>query len=152
MAPTNATTELALCLERTYAAPPEQVFDAWTRADAIAQWFAPTTEHAVVVTALDARVGGRYRIEMRHQSGAVHVVTGVYQELVSPTKLVMTWAWEGQEALGHTLVTVRLTPVGSGTQLQLVHERFPSDTARAEHEKGWTGCFERLTALLTNAV
>jgi len=151
MATSEARTGVTLRLERTYHAPPERVFDAWIRPDAVAQWFAPSAEYAAVVTALDARPGWRYRVEMRHHGGNVHVVTGVYQELTPPTRLVMTWAWEGQEALGHTLVTVELTPFGSGTRLVLLHEQFPNDAARTEHEKGWIGCLERLGPFLANA-
>ena len=144
MAISEVRAGVSLRHERTYQAPPDRVFDAWVRPDALAQWFAPSAEYAAVVTALEAHAGGRYRIEMRHQGGNVHVVAGVYRELIPPTRIVMTWAWEGQEALGHTLVTVQLTPLGSGTRLVLLHEQFPSDAARAEHEKGWIGCLERL--------
>lgn len=150
MAASDAQSGIALRIERTYDAPPERVFDAWTRADAVAKWFTPSADYQAVVTALDARVGGRYRVEMRHSGGNIHVVTGVYREVAPPARLVMTWAWEGQEALGHTVVTVELTPLGSGTRLVLVHERFPSEAARAEHEKGWTGCLKQLGPFVTN--
>jgi uncharacterized protein YndB with AHSA1/START domain len=144
MATPIVDTGLALRLERTYKAAPDRVFDAWVQPEAIAQWFAPSKEFETVVTALEVRVGGRYRIEMRHPSGKVHVVGGVYQELARPAKLVMTWAWEGQEELGHTMVTVEITPLATGTRLVLIHERFPNDPARVEHNKGWTGCLDRL--------
>ena len=151
MATPEAHAGVALRLERTYDASPERVFDASIRPDAVAQWFAPSAEYATVVTALDARPGGRYRVEMRAPSGTVHVVTGVYRELAPPTTLVMTWEWEDEDVFGHTLVTVQLTPLGSGTRLVLLHEQFPSDAARTKHEKGWTGCLERLGPFLLNA-
>jgi uncharacterized protein YndB with AHSA1/START domain len=140
---------LSLRLERTYQAPPERVFDAWIQPDQVARWFAPSTEYEAVVTALDVRAGGRYRVEMRHRGGDVHVVTGVYHEVSRPTKLVMSWAWEGGVDVCDTRVTVELTPLESGTRLVLRHEQFPSEMARGEHEKGWTGCLERLGPLLT---
>ena len=151
MATSEARTGIALRLERTYQASPERVFNAWVRPDALAQWFAPSAEYKAVITVLEAHAGGRYRIEMHHQGGKVHVVWGVYRELSPPTRIVMTWAWEGQEVFGHTLVTVEMTPRGTGTHLLLLHEQFPNDAARAEHEKGWTGCLERLAPALANA-
>jgi uncharacterized protein YndB with AHSA1/START domain len=148
MAAPIADTGLALRLERDYKAPPQRVFDAWIQPAAVAQWFAPSKDFETVVTALDARVGGRYRIEMRHPGGNVHVATGIYEELIPPTRLVMTWAWDGQEEMGHTVVTVDITPHGTGSRLVLLHERFPSDAARVEHDKGWTGCLDRLGLFL----
>jgi glutathione S-transferase len=144
----HVETGLALRLERTYPAPPERVFDAWVHPDAVARWFAPSADYEAVVTALDARPGGRYRVEMRHRGGNVHVVTGVYHEVSRPTKLVMTWAWEGGMGFSDTRVTVELTPLDAGTRLVLHHEQFPNDLARGEHEKGWTGCLERLGSVL----
>ena len=48
--------------------------------------------------AADARVGGRYRIEMRRPSGEAHDVGGVYREIVPNEKLVFTWAWDAARA------------------------------------------------------
>jgi uncharacterized protein YndB with AHSA1/START domain len=148
MAQPDLDTPIALRIERTYRAAPERVFAAWVQPDALARWFAPTPDYAAVVTALDARVGGRYRVEMRHRGGNTRVVTGEYREVTPPTRLIMTWLWEGQEAAGHTLVTVALAPVGEGTRLVLMHEAFGDDTARAQHEQGWTGCLSRLGPFL----
>lgn len=151
MATADSHSGVTLRLERTYKASPERVFDAWVRAEAVAEWFAPSKDFATVVTELDAQPGGRYRVEMRDPSGAAHVVGGVYQELTRPTTLAMTWAWEGQEEFGLSLVTVQLSPDGTGTRLVLLHQQLPSDAARAEHEKGWTGCLGRLEPFLLTA-
>ena len=149
MANAQDTNTIGLRLERTFDASPQRVFDAWTRAEALATWFAPSTDYAVVVTDLEPRVGGRYRIEMRHTGGNVHVVVGEYRELAAPSRLVMTWAWEGVEPAVVTIVTVELSPVGAGgTRVVVMHEGFPDDAARGEHQKGWTACFERLDVAL----
>ena len=84
----NPTTGagFALSVERTIAAPPERVFDAFTQAQQLARWFGPTNEYGITVHALEARTGGRYRIEMRHSGGNVHVVAGVYEEVSRPSR------------------------------------------------------------------
>ena len=67
----NTQETIGLELERTIPATPEQVFDAWTRPEQVSRWFSPSSEYTTVVHALDPRLGGSYRIEMRHASGKV---------------------------------------------------------------------------------
>jgi uncharacterized protein YndB with AHSA1/START domain len=145
MATPELPVETTLRLERSIQAAPEAVFDAWTRAESLASWFAPSDEHQVVVHALDPRPGGRYRIEMRHVSGRRSIVGGIYREVTRPSRLAFTWAWEeGPSMAEETLVTVALAAEKGGTRLVLTHERFPNAAARDEHQKGWGGCLARL--------
>lgn len=148
MATTEIVNPVALRLERKFDASPERVFNAWTNPAAVAKWFGPTPEHHATATALDARVGGHYRIEIRHTGGNVHVAYGTYREVTPPKKIVMTWAWENNTALPESLVTVEFTPSGGGTQLVLTHELLPTEEAREAHKKGWTGCFEKMGTFL----
>jgi len=46
---------------------------------------------------------------------------------------------------GDTLVTIELFDRGGKTEVVLTHEKFPSDAARDEHNKGWAGCLDRLS-------
>jgi hypothetical protein len=60
-------------LIRRVAASPEQVFAAWTNAALLQRWLAPKAE-------ADARLGGRFRLEVAKPEGS-HIVTGEYREL-----------------------------------------------------------------------
>ncbi len=144
------TTTAAQSLEvrRLIAAPPTRVYDAWTTPELLTKWFAPSGDFTVIVHQSDTRVGGNYRIEMRHTNGSSHIAVGEYREMHRPTKLVFTWGWEGTPATD-TLVTVEFHPSDEGTEVVLTHTRFATDAARDEHLKGWTGCLDRLKALLT---
>ena len=144
----KAIADVTLRLERKIAAPPERVFAAWTTAEGLKHWFAPTNDHAVFVHALDLRIGGGYRIEMRHPGGASHIVTGAYREITPPRQLVFTWSWENREDAGETLVTVVVEPDGKGSRLVLLHEKFPNAEERDRHNEGWTGCLDRLLSAL----
>ena len=137
----------ALSVERPIAAPPERVVDAFTQAQQLARWFGPTNEYGITVHALEARTGGRYRIEMRHSGGNVHVVAGVYEEVSRPTRLVFSWQWENKPEDGNSRVTVSLEPKGEGTHLRLVQEQLPTAAARDAHTQGWTGCLDKLVRL-----
>jgi len=142
----DTRAEVALRLERTIAAPPEKVFEAWTRPEVMSRWFAPTDDYQAVVTALEPRPGGRYRVEMRHRGGNVQVVGGTFREVRAPERLVFTWAWEDKPEHGESQVTVSISKDGAGARLVLVHEKLVSADSRKAHEQGWNGCLGRLPA------
>lgn len=100
-----------------------------------------------MVAELDLRVGGRFRIEMKHAKGNVHCVVGTYREVRPPERLVYTWAWEGKD-MGETLVTVEFLDRGGSTEVRLTHELFPTSEMRDEHAKGWNGCLDHLAGVL----
>jgi uncharacterized protein YndB with AHSA1/START domain len=53
----------------------------------------------------------------------------------------------GVDAERESLVTVLLRPVGEGTELTLIHERFFDEAARDRHREGWSGTLDKLEAL-----
>lgn len=134
-----------LTLTKVLGAPPAEVFAAWTDPDLLGRWFAPG-EMSARVSELDARPGGRFRVEMHHPSGVVHTVAGAYREVQPNQRLVFTWAWEG-EAAPETTVTVELRPVGDGTELVLTHEGFPTRDLAEQHTHGWGGSTDKLVGL-----
>ena len=146
MVPHDTPPDTALRLERTIAAPPERVFDAWATPQGLSRWFAPTDEYTSEVSRLELRVGGRWRLTMRHKGGNSSTVGGVYQEIDRPNRLVFTFQWENDTPPGEMLVTVEFHAAGTGTRLVLIHERCTSADSRIAHEKGWTGCLARLVA------
>lgn len=147
MATPDTRPETTLRIERTLAAPREKVFEAWTRPEALTRWFAPGTM-TCRVHALELRPGGAYRIEMCDAGGRPNIVGGVYREIVPPSRLVFTWAWEAGPGPGETLVTIELHDEGGRTRLVLTHERFPNAEARDKHDQGWAGCLANLASAL----
>jgi uncharacterized protein YndB with AHSA1/START domain len=146
---TQPSTGFALTLERTIAAPPEKVFDAFTQAATLASWFGPSDDYTCTVPVIEPRAGGRYRIEMRHSGGNVHVVSGVYEEVVRPRRLIFSFAWENMPERGNSRVTVSFEPAGAGTKLVLFQEQLPTAETREAHTAGWTGCLSKLVKLLS---
>lgn len=135
-------------LHRVLPASRERVFRAWTDAATFARWFAPSPDYEVAVHEFDVRVGGRYRVELRHKGGAVHSVAGLYQEVEGPSRLAFTWRWEENSAMPDTLVTLTFDDHDEGTELVLRHEGFVADALRTEHQKGWSALLDRLPDLL----
>lgn len=147
MATPEVRPDTTLRIERTIAAPREQVFAAWTQAEALIRWFAPGDAYTCSVPVLEARVGGAYRIEMLHSGGNQHFVGGVYREVTAPSRLVFTWGWEKNPERGETLVTVELFDEGGRTRLVLTHELFPSVEVRDSHHAGWTGGLDKMVRM-----
>jgi uncharacterized protein YndB with AHSA1/START domain len=131
-------------INRVMPAPPERVWRAFTEPAALAAWFWPERFEPTAET--DVRVGGRYRID---GPGAGMAVSGEYVAVEPPSRLAFTWRWDGETE--QTLVTLVLTPVGTGTELGLTHERFGDDADRDNHAKGWSDCLDRLPAWLARA-
>ena len=138
-----AIPETALFLKRTFAAPRAKVFEAWTKPEMLLNWFAGTPDHVPCIAEVDLRVGGKYRIGMKHRpTGNEHIATGVYQEIVANERLVFTWRWElGGSTNDETLVTVQLRDNGGSTEMDFKHERFATQELAERHKQGWESCF-----------
>jgi len=140
--------QASLRLERTFAAPREKVFRAWTDPKAFVRWFSPSDQHDTRIPELDAKPGGRYRIEVKSPEGQLYRGAGTYREVRAPERLVFTWKWEHEPLESETLVTVEFLESGSGTRLILTHGSFTTVTSRQEHEHGWTAVLDNLQKFL----
>jgi len=137
----------SLVVSRTYPATQERVFKAWTDANQLGQWFAPSDDYTTKAS-VDLRIGHEYRIAITHKGGNVHNVVGTYRLIEPPRKLIYTWRWEG--APTDTLVTVDFAPEGDATKVTITHEQFLSTEDRDRHNEGWKGCVERLDRKLAS--
>ena len=142
-----------LVLTRVFDALRELVFKAWTDPKIVAQWWGPH-RFTNPVCELDARPGGAMRIHMRGPDGTVYPMTGNYQEIVEPERIVFTSA--ALDAAGNPmfemLTTVTFAEQGRKTK-QILRTRVIKSTAEAARylagmEVGWTQSLERLTAYL----
>lgn len=138
-----------LVISRTYPAPVERVFQAWTDANQLGQWFAPSDDYTTKAS-VDLRVGHEYRIAITHKGGNVHNVLGTYRVIEPPRKLVYTWRWEGGPS-ADTLVTVDFTPEGDSTKVTITHDQFADAETRNKHNEGWTGCLNRLERFVASS-
>ena len=141
-------SEESLQLRRTFAAPRDRVFRAWTDAREFALWFHPTTDHTTIITQLDLKVGGKYSLEMHHKSGNVHRLSGVYQQIKAPEKLVFTWHWDTDPPGQETLVSLEFRDLGNATEILVNHGQFPTTESRDKHNEGWIGCMDQLVSYL----
>ena len=135
-------------VQRAFAAPREQVFDAWTDPKALLAWFRPAPEWLTTSVDVDLRKGGRYRISMRAPDGQVTNISGTYREIDPPKKLAFTWIREGVDE-GETLVTVEFRERSGVTEVTLRHASFADKAVRDRHERRWQGSLQNLAVLFT---
>ncbi len=153
-APPDGDLEHVLRIERTFRAPRERVWAAWTQGDLLGRWSCP--EGLTIGEAWnDLRVGGRFLVEMIEPGDmGRHVAVGRYLELEAPVRIVMTHGWlhEGEEPEAvdprATRVTVELFDEGPHTRMVFVQRGFPSAESRDGHDGGWRSSFRQLDALL----
>jgi uncharacterized protein YndB with AHSA1/START domain len=141
-------TRPSLTFKRRLNAAPAKVYAAWTDPEKITRWFGrsdakPGSMQAVI----DARIGGRFRVNFNTEDGEYYQVGGVYREVVPDQRLVFSWAWYSTPER-ESLVTVSLQPDGDGTLLTLQHEQLFDQAARDGHERGWIGALDKLEKML----
>src|SRR5690348_827745 len=96
-------------LERRIAASPETVFDAWLDPDGVCAWLFATPGGAMERCEIDARVGGRFRIDER-RDGELAEHHGEYVELDRPRRLAFDfWTSFSDE---RTRITIAIAPDG----------------------------------------
>ncbi len=144
--------EAVIEVRRTFAAPPEKVFQAWTDPGKMTKWFARGVEqNNISKMEADVRAGGEYRVHVDTPEGKKYRLSGTYREVKPPEKLVFTWKWDDQADFGETLVTVEFRRLGQSafTEVVLRHERL-GEKYRPDHNKGWIACFDLLEKALAN--
>ena len=144
---------VSLRLERTFAAPRDNVFGLWTDPKAVAQWFLPPDQARwAEPPLLDVRPGGRFALRLisREESYYLH---GTFREVRSPQKLVLNWQWDEGSPLagspGDTVVSVEFLAQGARTNVVLTQFGFGNEESRGQYERGWNRCFREMDKLLT---
>jgi uncharacterized protein YndB with AHSA1/START domain len=157
-------------ISRVFNAPRERVWQAWTDAERLKQWWSPKgfTTHTCKV---DLRPGGVFLYGMKSPDGVDMWGRFVYREIEPPKRLefivsfsdpkggVTRHPWSEnwplqtlsivtfeEQGAGKTKVTVRWTP-HEATDI----ERKTFADGKESMQQGWTGTLDQLTAYLAKA-
>jgi uncharacterized protein YndB with AHSA1/START domain/predicted pyridoxine 5'-phosphate oxidase superfamily flavin-nucleotide-binding protein len=140
---------------RQIKSPVADVYAAWTQPDLVAQWLAPGSCIANIVS-LDVREGGEYCIEGQDPAGEPYTITGSYCEVVPAHRLVMTWCYSGAASAlkgPPSLLIADFRALGElSTELTITHEKIGTAFATDLYKRNWTSCLENLSAILQPTV
>ena len=155
-------------ISRTFNAPRDLVWKAWTQRDHLMHWFGPKG-FKMPAAKLDFRPGGSFHYNLRNADGFDLWGKFVYREIAPPERLVwvncfsdpagnitrhpMSPNWPREllttvtftEDAGRTTVTVRWEPINPTDA-----ERQTFDTGHGSMNQGWSGTFEQLATYLAD--
>ena len=144
-------SERELVVTRTFDAPARLVFEAWTKAELLKEWWVPKSFGLTLVSCeTDPRVGGTYRLVFRHGDSEEMAFYGKYLEVVPCSRLV----WTNEEASGHEgQITTVTFEEKDGKTLVVMSDLYPSKKALDEaiasgSTSGAAETFEQLDQVL----
>lgn len=162
----TATADTEFVITRLFNAPRSRVWQHWTSAGLMSQWFGPQGVTTTVKT-LELRPGGMMHARMDRSDGGLMWVKFVYREVVEPSRLVWEHSFSDEQAnivespFGgpwplRILSTVTFAEEGAGTRMRLVWT--PLDATGEERQafagmldsmaEGWGGTFDKLDQAL----
>ena len=142
------TSTGTVTLHRVFRAPPDRVYRAFIDPDAMAKWLPP---HGFTgrVLGMDARVGGRYRMQFTNFSnGQSHAFGGEYLELVPGERIVHTDSFDDPNLPGEMRTTITFRPVLVGTEVTAVQEGIPAVIPTEMCYLGWQESLQLLALLI----
>jgi PhnB protein len=142
-------------ITREFNAPVELVWEAWTKAENISEWWGPKG-YTTTVKEHDFRPGGRWEYVMVAEDGKEYPAVGVFKEIVPFKKLVSTDEFD--EAFNSMVETDRpkvlmfttlFEGAGDRTKITLLYE-LPTKADKDKFlamgvEGGWSTSFDKLT-------
>jgi uncharacterized protein YndB with AHSA1/START domain len=126
-------------IERSYDAPREQVFKAWSEPTLKARWFAGSSDALGAGYELDFRVGGRERNRGGPPGGAVYTYDAEIRDIVAGERIVYTYEMYADDArLSVSVATVEFRADGDRTHLVLTEQGVFLDgrDSSAQREEG----------------
>ncbi len=148
----NDLKNRTLTLKKVFNAPVKLVWEAWTQADHIIQWWAPKGMKINVIEH-DFRVGGKWKYSMPMPDGNQFISDGEYLEIVELKKIV---------------TSANFKPMTEGVEIHALFEEdgdktnftfsvvHPTEEYCKQQEKmgfynGWGSAFDRLATLVSSS-
>jgi uncharacterized protein YndB with AHSA1/START domain len=137
-----------LVMERTYSAPADRVFEAFTSEEVMRRWWHAGRDWTTPEAKVDLRVGGEMRVVMHdpHEE-ASYGGGGRYTVVDPPNRLAFTWLWDDDQAppeQSEQLIEIEFSESDGETTVTFTHRNLWDDEAVTSHEGGWGTAFENL--------
>src|SRR3954451_4708665 len=138
---------LVLRIERTFDAPIEDVFEAWTSAEVMRRWFKPRQGWGTPSAAVDLRVGGAIRVVMRDPDGAEVGARGEYTVIERPHRLAFTWTFDDDPS-NQQMIELEFTEEDGATTVLFVNSNISNGELRCQQYSGGQACFDNFERAL----
>jgi uncharacterized protein YndB with AHSA1/START domain len=156
-------------ITRTFDAPREKLWKAWTDPQEVAKWWGPEM-FTVPTVQIDLRVGGKYLFCMRGAAGLGQPVmdywsSGMYTEIVPLEKIVCTDGFADEHGNRvdpseygmpatfprESIVTITFEDVAAGKTKLTIHYAIESEVVReamvsSQMKEGWESSLNKLAA------
>ena len=135
-------------IERTFDAPAEDVFDAWTSEEVIRRWFKPGKGWQEPSAEVDLRVGGRIRVVMRSPEDEPVGAQGEYTLIDRPNKLAFTWTFDDDRS-NRQMIELEFSERDGVTTVVFVNSDISREDRREAQYEGWQACLDNMERVLT---
>jgi uncharacterized protein YndB with AHSA1/START domain len=142
-----------LTLVRTFDAPRDLVFKAWTDPLHLARWWGPSG-FTTTLKKWEPKPGGGILLDMNAPYGAIYPMGGSFVEVAPPETLVFKSAAldDAGKAIFEILNTVLFADEGGKTRLtvqtRVLSKRGEADQYLKGQKEGWSQSLDRLQALV----
>jgi len=149
-----------LVITRTFNAPRELVWQAWSQPEHFKKWWGPK-EYTCPDAEIDFRVGGKFLASMMDAEGKKIWSVGIYTEITPKDKIVFTDCFADEkgnvvssEEYGMTgiplemKVTVLLEEENSKTKMTITHVGLPAGEHTEGANIGWNTSIDKMEVSL----
>jgi uncharacterized protein YndB with AHSA1/START domain len=147
-----------LVTQRTFDAPRQLVFDAWTKPEHLVRWFGGE-QGVLAVCEVDLRPGGKTHFVWQLREGGEMGISGEFREIDPPSRIVYTEIFDEpyREQMGGECVNTLILEERDGKTLVTITTVYNSREARdgaiaTGMEEGMIETFGRLDELLKTLV
>lgn len=142
---------LVVEIERTFNAPLDTVFRAFTEPKAVGKWGVGRTYENISID-IDLRVGGViYQRVLAKDDGVIWTFFGVYKEVEEQKKLAYTFDWktDWREEPSPNIVEIEFFDRGASTDIKISHSDIPLPGAEST-KMHWAEFLDLLSEFLEN--
>lgn len=143
------TSDQSITIVRTFDAPREKVWKAWTTPDAWESWYGQPGETKPGTAEMDVVVGGRWKSTTSYDGQEIPF-TGTYKEVVQPERLVLTFddPTNPDNAQVETVV-VDFKSLADKSEMTFTQSgNLPPEEYQKGLKEGWSGFFDALERYL----
>jgi len=145
-------TTYEISITRTFDAPRELVWKAWTNPEMAKEWMGPRGFTTTEFTTADEPGAMWHLTMMGHRPGTEQMVTlgqgGRILEIRPPELLKYTFGWDSRASVGlgdgpkENVITVRFEEQGGKTVMHFHQAPFATESERDGHNGGWNSAFD----------